>query len=77
MDHIRVGESVRPEVVPFRGGDVSLKFMLLHVHCADFLNGLMKFNEGESQSSRYEDSSEYVDVGDDDNNDDDGVSSSM
>lgn len=69
MDHIRVGESVRPEVVPFRGGDVSLKFMLLHVHCADFVNGLMKFNEGESQSSRYEDSSEYVDVGDDDNND--------
>lgn len=66
--HIRLGESVRPEVVPFKGGDVSLKFMLLHVHCADYSDGLMKHNEGDSQSSRYEDSSEYVDVSDDDNN---------
>jgi len=34
--------------------------MLLHVHCADYADGLMKCNEGDSETSRYEDSSEYA-----------------
>ena len=62
--HIELGESLRPPVAPSiltsKAQDVSIQFMLLHVHCSDYTDGQMKFNEGESKTSRYEDSSEYV-----------------
>ena len=70
MTHIELGESIRPLVpsllINGKSEDVSLQFMLLHVHCADFQDGLMKFSEGESKQSKYQDSSEFV-LDDDDN----------
>jgi len=71
-DYIELGESLRPAVAlsisTLKAQDVSIQFMLLHVHCADYANGQMKFNEGESKTSRYEDSSEYVVDDDSDSN---------
>jgi len=72
--HIQLGESLRPAVSPSilglqtKAQDVSIQFMLLHVHCADYENGQMKFNEGDSKTSRYEDSSEYIVDDDSDSN---------
>jgi len=72
--HIQLGESIRPAVSPSilglqtKAQDVSIQFMLLHVHCADYENGQMKFNEGDSKTSRYEDSSEYIFDDDSDSN---------
>jgi DNA polymerase elongation subunit (family B) len=62
--HIQIGEQIRPQIpallLKSQAKDLNLQFMLLHVHCADYVNGEMKYNKGDSPFSKYQDSSEYV-----------------
>jgi DNA polymerase elongation subunit (family B) len=65
MSHILIGEGIRPSVPPL---DAELDFMLLHVHCADYSNGEIKYAESESRMSKYQDSSQYVKDDEDEQN---------
>ena len=70
MNHILLGESIRPSIPSsiLDANDLDFDFMLLHVHCADYSNGEMKYSEGESKLSKYQDSSQYVQDDEDDQN---------
>ena len=70
MDHVTLGLSLRPPIPPSvqtcKTDELSVQFMLLHIHCEDYVNGEMKVNEGDNEISKFQDSSEYVDDYDDD-----------